>query len=59
MAKDPKLSLSAVKDEPGVRGLPKRARQAFAGAVVMERKGKHDSAEQWLDKAIKYEKEGK
>jgi len=51
--------LSEYLAAPGVEDLPKRCRQAFAAALLWESQGKTDKAEDWLSKAIAYEKEGK
>lgn len=46
------LSLAKVSKENGVGDLPLRARGKFAKAIIAEREGNHELAEQYLIEAV-------
>lgn len=48
-------SLAAVAKEAGVVDLPLRVRGKFAKAIIAERQGDHEKAEQLLNEAVQEE----
>lgn len=49
---DPRLKLATVSKENGVADLPLKVRGKFAKAIIAERLGNHDAAEQFLNEAV-------